>query len=91
MPPIAIALILMGPVNCLLTFILNRSDPHTLALAVQMAHAPLQDRQSFLEELIVRRELAINFVRYNQRYDSLASSEPWAERTLRLHAGDERR
>ena len=34
-------------------------------MAVQEADAPLQDRTAFLEELIVRRELAVNFVRYN--------------------------
>src|SRR4029077_5325952 len=35
--------------------------PHTIALAVQDAGAPLQDRAAFLEELIVRRELARKF------------------------------
>jgi deoxyribodipyrimidine photolyase len=39
--------------------------PHTVTMAVQEADAPLQDRTAFLEELIVRRELAVNFVRYN--------------------------
>jgi deoxyribodipyrimidine photo-lyase len=64
--------------------------PHTVALAVQKADAPRQDRQAFLEELIVRRELALNFVRFNPRYDRLASCEPWALATLRQHARDER-
>ncbi|NIM21176.1 MAG: deoxyribodipyrimidine photolyase, partial [Candidatus Latescibacteria bacterium] len=36
--------------------------PHTVALAAQRSRAPLQDRKAFLEELIVRRELAVNFV-----------------------------
>src|SRR5215467_12066757 len=35
--------------------------PHTIALAVQRATVSAQDRNAFLEELIVRRELAINF------------------------------
>ena len=39
--------------------------PHTVALAVQKSGAPLQDRSAFLGELIVRRELAHNFVRFN--------------------------
>ncbi len=64
--------------------------PHTVALAVQAARVPLRDRQAFLEELIVRRELAINFVRYNRYYDRLASAEPWALRTLAAHRADPR-
>jgi len=65
--------------------------PHTIALAVQDANAPLQDRAAFLEELIVRRELAVNFVRYNSNYEDFDSCEAWAEVTLRKHARDKRR
>ena len=64
--------------------------PHTVALAARNADTPSADREAFLEELIVRRELAVNFVRYNPRYDRLASSEPWALRTLEEHRRDER-
>jgi deoxyribodipyrimidine photo-lyase len=64
--------------------------PHTVALAVKNADAPREDRESFLEELIVRRELATNFVRFNPRYDRLESCEPWALRTLRNHRRDQR-
>jgi deoxyribodipyrimidine photo-lyase len=64
--------------------------PHTVAFAVQKSDAPLHDRSAFLEELIVRRELAHNFVRFNPRYENFRSSEPWANRTLRLHAQDKR-
>ncbi|MCX7826681.1 MAG: deoxyribodipyrimidine photolyase, partial [Verrucomicrobiae bacterium] len=64
--------------------------PRTVALAVRNAGAPSADRDAFLEELIVRRELAVNFVRHNPRYDSLACAEPWAQRTLREHARDRR-
>lgn len=63
---------------------------HTVALAVDGAAAPARDREAFLEELIVRRELAVNFVRYNPRFRTLANIEPWARRTLAEHAGDER-
>ena len=48
------------------------------------------DKKAFLEELIVRRELAVNFVRFNPHYDSLESCEKWARRTLREHASDPR-
>jgi len=64
--------------------------PHTVALAVREAQAPQADRDAFLEELIIRRELAVNFVRYNPRYDRLASGEPWALRTLAAHRADPR-
>lgn len=64
--------------------------PHTVALAVKEAEAPSQDRDAFLEEMIVRRELAINFVRFNRNYDRLESCEPWALRTLKEHRRDER-
>ena len=56
-----------------------------------MPMLPAADRQAFLEEFIVRRELAINFVRYNSRYDNFDASEPWADRTLRMHLRDERK
>lgn len=64
--------------------------PRAIALAVQSAHAPERDRAAFLEELIVRRELAIDFVRYNARYDELAGCERWARTTLSHHARDPR-
>ena len=44
----------------------------------------------FLEELIVRRELAFNFVRYAQRVDSLAELPEWARATLDRHRADRR-
>jgi deoxyribodipyrimidine photo-lyase len=64
--------------------------PHTVALAVREADAPARDREAFLEELIVRRELAVNFVRYNPAYDRFSSAEPWAVRTLAAHRADPR-
>jgi deoxyribodipyrimidine photo-lyase len=64
--------------------------PHTLALAVCEADAPHAIRDAFLEQLIVRRELAINFVRFNPNYDRLEACEPWALATLKKHARDRR-
>jgi deoxyribodipyrimidine photo-lyase len=64
---------------------------HAPALAVQQADAPAEDRKAYLEELIVRRELAINFVRYNANYDNFDGCEPWADVTQRKHARDPRR
>jgi deoxyribodipyrimidine photo-lyase len=47
-------------------------------------------REAFLEELIVRRELADNFCFYEPRYDSVEAFPDWASRTLAAHAGDKR-
>ena len=64
--------------------------PHTVALAIQSADAHDQAKQAFLEQLIVRRELAVNFVRFNPSYDSLECLEPWADRSFAEHTGDRR-
>ena len=48
------------------------------------------DRAAYLEELIVRRELAINFVYYTPDYDRYTCLPDWARKTLAEHAGDRR-
>ncbi|OIV94601.1 hypothetical protein TanjilG_06627 [Lupinus angustifolius] len=45
---------------------------------------------AFLEELIVRRELADNFCFYQPHYDSLQGAWEWARKTLMDHADDKR-
>ncbi len=65
--------------------------PHTVAIAVQKADAPKAAKDAFLEQLIVRRELAINFVRFNPDYDNFESGPAWAHKSLAEHAGDERK
>ncbi len=64
--------------------------PLTIALAVQKSDAPHAEKESFLNELLVWRELAVNFVTYNPNYDNFESGENWAHRTLAEHAGDPR-
>ncbi len=49
-----------------------------------------QAREAFLEELIVRRELAMNFVYYTQDYDSYTCLPTWAKKTLGEHKKDRR-
>jgi deoxyribodipyrimidine photo-lyase len=46
--------------------------------------------ESFLEELIVRRELAINYSFFNPFYDSYAGLPAWAQKTLDIHRKDRR-
>jgi deoxyribodipyrimidine photo-lyase len=68
--------------------------PITIALAVEAAvkaNPKLQAaRDSYFNELIVWRELAINFVRYTPKYDSPLCAEAWAKATIAEHARDER-
>jgi deoxyribodipyrimidine photo-lyase len=64
--------------------------PHTIALAVSEADAPQTAKDAFLEELIVRRELAINYVARNEKYDSLEGCHAWAIKSLSEHAHDPR-
>lgn len=45
---------------------------------------------AFLEELIVRRELAMNFVNFNPYYDSFDCLPDWAKNTLTAHKNDKR-
>ncbi|MDX1624022.1 MAG: deoxyribodipyrimidine photo-lyase, partial [Gemmatimonadota bacterium] len=54
------------------------------------AEAVREGAEAFLEQLIVRRELAANFARYTPDYDAFSSVPGWARRTLEAHAGDER-
>ncbi|KAG2438770.1 hypothetical protein HXX76_005312 [Chlamydomonas incerta] len=46
--------------------------------------------ESYLEELVVRRELADNFCHYCATYDSLAAAAEWARESLDKHRVDKR-
>jgi deoxyribodipyrimidine photo-lyase len=62
-----------------------------IAGAVSAARgAPQADRDAYLEELIVRRELAFNFCRYNPHHRTLDGLPGWAKATLAAHAADPR-
>ena len=65
-------------------------SPITIALAVKKSKAPTADKGSYINELLVWRELAINFVTYNSHYDSFESGENWAHRSLASHVHDPR-
>ncbi len=61
-----------------------------VALAVQAASANAQSKDAFLEELIVRRELAENFCLYCADYDNENSLEPWAKANMAITDGEPR-
>ncbi|MDD1656223.1 MAG: deoxyribodipyrimidine photo-lyase, partial [Methanomicrobiales archaeon] len=63
-------------------------SPLEIALAVKGSGSSSVD--AYLEELIVRRELSMNFVHRNPQYDSFACLPSWAKATLEAHAGDRR-
>jgi deoxyribodipyrimidine photo-lyase len=66
-------------------------SPLYLALQIKAAGSRLKEaREAYLEELIVRRELAVNFVNYTPNYDSYACLPPWAQKTLKQHQKDKR-
>lgn len=65
--------------------------PQRAALAVfRTTSVPEEDRAAFLEQIVVRRELADNFCLYEPSYDSFAATPAWAVRTLGEHRGDAR-
>lgn len=61
-------------------------------VAKVISNLPFQDDniKSFLEELIVRRELSDNFCFYNTNYDSFDGFPDWAKDTLNRHRKDKR-
>ncbi len=66
-------------------------SPLYLALKVKSLEAQFpESAAAFLEELIVRRELAMNFVYYDPSYDSLECLPAWAKKTLADHRKDPR-
>jgi deoxyribodipyrimidine photo-lyase len=64
--------------------------PLTVAAAVEQADAPKSAKNVFLKQLLVWRELSVNFVTFNPDYDNFESGENWAHRTLAKHARDHR-
>ncbi len=66
-------------------------SPLYLALTLrQSAAGKPEDRDSYLEELIVRRELAMNFADYTPDYDRFSCLPNWAQKTLAEHEKDRR-
>lgn len=49
-----------------------------------------ENKKAFIEEFLVRRELSMNFVFYNDAYDTYECLPDWARETLAEHKGDAR-
>jgi deoxyribodipyrimidine photo-lyase len=65
-------------------------SPIWLALEARGSGTGKNNIESFVEELVVRRELSMNFVFYNDDYDSFSNLPGWAKETLREHQDDKR-
>jgi deoxyribodipyrimidine photo-lyase len=65
-------------------------SPVEAARRVMESGAPAEHVESFLDELIVRRELAFNYVLHEPDFDKFSGLPNWAQETLRRHADDPR-
>ena len=66
-------------------------SPLEIALTVRQAESvDERNREAFLEQLIVRRELCFNFCEHNDSYDTFHCLPQWAIETLEEHASDQR-
>jgi deoxyribodipyrimidine photo-lyase len=61
--------------------------PQSVALEA-VASPRTEGQQAFLEQLIVRRELADNFCMHNPHYDSIGGIPAWGRATLDKHRDD---
>ena len=65
-------------------------SPIWLVLQARKASTKKDNIEGFVEELVVRRELSMNFVLYTPDYDSYSNLPDWAKKTLEEHRGDDR-
>jgi len=61
-----------------------------IALTISSSNATRKSKEAFMEELIIRRELADNFCLYNGKYDKVQGFPLWARTTLDSHLNDKR-
>lgn len=61
-----------------------------IALEIKNIDAPQIDKDDFLEELIIRRELSDNYCFYNKDYDNPNGFPNWAKQTIEIHKNDKR-
>ncbi len=64
--------------------------PQRVAIAVRDSDMSSEDKEAFLEELIVRREVAENFCWYSRDYDRFEGAWDWAKQSLQAHWDDAR-
>ncbi len=62
----------------------------SLYIALRVMRSGFSAAEKYCDELIVRRELGVNFLHYNEKYDDCDGLPAWAVKTLEKHAHDER-
>jgi deoxyribodipyrimidine photo-lyase len=61
-----------------------------LYVALKIMKKKLGGKEAFLEELIIRRELSINYLNYNSNHDNFEGLPEWCRKTLKEHESDTR-
>ncbi len=61
-----------------------------LYVALEASKISSPGKNAFLEELIVRRELSLNYVHYNAQYETFDGVPFWARKTIAAHQDDAR-
>lgn len=59
-----------------------------IAIEVIKSRASAENKEAFLEELVVRKELADNFCLYNKQFKSLKGIPSWSKNSLEFHKAD---
>jgi deoxyribodipyrimidine photo-lyase len=66
-------------------------SPIEIALEIQQSdRGSREDHAAYLEELIVRRELSMNYVHFTPQYDAYSCVPAWARQSLAAHRDDRR-
>ncbi|MBX2974648.1 MAG: deoxyribodipyrimidine photo-lyase [Ignavibacteriaceae bacterium] len=68
----------------------GQTSAQRIALETKKNFSNSLGAESFLEELIVRKELADNFCLYNDNYDNYEGFKNWAKESLSKHLTDKR-
>ncbi len=78
-------------ISCMSMYLhFGQISPVEILLEIQKHTAGKENVDSYVEELLIRRELSINFVYYTPDYDSFSFLPEWAKTTLNKHKEDER-
>ncbi|WP_160671178.1 deoxyribodipyrimidine photo-lyase [Clostridium sp. C8-1-8] len=65
-------------------------SPLYILLKIDKVQGFNEAKSSFIEELVIRRELSMNYAYYNQCYDCYEGIPNWAKLSLELHKEDTR-
>jgi len=64
--------------------------PQRIAWAIQQSQVATEAKKAYLEELIIRRELADNFCHYTPDYDRISAFPDWSKKSHAIHRHDPR-